>query len=943
MTDSVALPPEKWSFSGNDPFTGVADARGLLQVRHPWVASRAGNFGEWRAEIEVPIGWRGQPLYLSFYQSDNYCGLNEHPNPSFGIQAFVGHRFKQLWVNDELAWEQDVADDELVGPAENYYYLPEKGAAFQEPYRVIQMPVFPTPRAAIAFRAYDKVSSTTRLPGDCYRRYGLAKSDPAQAAAQFQTDVFFGDVFLTRSAHIVRPPARPVVVNPAPRSSEDEFPAEGVGLQLQTVSPLPPIGFPVRCGVPMTQGLIGRNAALSILGPHGDPVEAVIEPISWWPDDSVRWLLCNFIARDTGKFRLVRRVAPQRAALNDAVELQLGGPSGHGLFESLTVGGKRHLGKADLSVKMNCTGWTEHFTARRASVETEDDNAVGRIIRLSGDLISKTGKRFGPWSARVFLYKDWPVLIMDWQLVNESDQYVAMLLDSSVRFELPHLTNAVADFGPFDAPQTAGELQFGREFGATVAVADRRAVPLYADTTLLCFQEKAGDARLYQTNNWIGSATRAPGFVNVTHGHGGFVAAMKWFHEEFPKGIFVRPDELVLAMAPESEGVISWRFDAPWTRMGRGEAKRQTIALWFRDGRINSEEAERFNACLQDPPRLFDRDWFLRSEVIETGPANITAQVQQWEKIAGPAIARTGINFPRLGHREYWDTAWMNGYRSRAHIGLIRYFETGDPKWCRYFDAACCHHRDVDVIHFCPEHADWVGRRHQEGVDHTSAGPASSMGTNADDLLEHYLMNGDLDSLAVVRRIAERILEFPVYARSAREIGWPLAQLARCHDQFRDARFLARARECFDAARLFSEPRRGVFVQCHGGVSYRGAVGFMNGFLAYGLIRYHRATNDPAALALLRDLSAGLVAETQIAPGSFRYSPNPENNVGATGSGASPLFGGLFGYLYLQTGDRRYRQLDRECFDYLLANPDMIRMDRLHLAGWMIKGIAGDK
>jgi len=64
------------------------------------------------------------------------------------------------------------------------------------------------------------------------------------------------------------------------------------------------------------------------------------------------------------------------------------------------------------------------------------------------------------------------------------------------------------------------------------------------------------------------------------------------------------------------------------------------------------------------------------------------------------------------GRREYWDTAWSNDYRGRTHLGLIQFLETGDPRWLRYFDAACVHNREVDIIHFCPEHPEWVGASH---------------------------------------------------------------------------------------------------------------------------------------------------------------------------------------------------------------------------------------
>lgn len=62
-----------------------------------------------------------------------------------------------------------------------------------------------------------------------------------------------------------------------------------------------------------------------------------------------------------------------------------------------------------------------------------------------------------------------------------------------------------------------------------------------------------------------------------------------------------------------------------------------------------------------------------------------------------------------------------------SHLGILQYIETGDPRWFRYFDAACTHNRDVDIIHFCPEHPEWVGACHSYGEDHTTCGPMGNI------------------------------------------------------------------------------------------------------------------------------------------------------------------------------------------------------------------------
>jgi hypothetical protein len=333
----------------------------------------------------------------------------------------------------------------------------------------------------------------------------------------------------------------------------------------------------------------------------------------------------------------------------------------------------------------------------------------------------------------------------------------------------------------------------------------------------------------------------------------------------------------------------------------------------------------------------------LGSETLETRPAANLPELAAWEEATAATLAWSGIDAERRGHREYWDTAWMNNYRSRAHAGLVRYFETGDPRWHRYMDAACRHLQDIDIIHFCPEHPEWVGSIHQYSVDHTSGPPGSHISLSSDDLLEHYLMTGDQESLQAARGLAEQILECVPLARSARAVGWPMAQLVRWYDQFGDERFRQAAEAFLKAALVFTEPRRGVFDEMHGNSNYHGSVPFMTAYLAYGAIRYHQATGEPQALHLLRLLADGLLAETVTEPGFVRYSPNPEGNLpGRAGSTCawSANLGGLFGYLCLQTGEKTYRRGMLDCYEAVLDYPHDISLDMVELQGWLLRGVA---
>ena len=934
--------PDRWTPAQTAGFLVHHDVRDLLVIEHPWIESHEGGFGQWEVTLAPPEGWQpGEPLFVSFYQSDNYSGTWRE-DKWMGAQVFLGHRFKQLLVNGRLVWESDVADEEREGTLAGWFEVAPGEPGYRDGYVLADIAAVAAETFTLTFRVVDKVASTTSLPGDAYQRFSWSPHNPHEAALKFQTTVFFGDIALTRTRVAVRREEPPVAMRS--RETMAQLPAEGIRLPLVLPDTLPTPGYPVRCGVPFPRGAVQTGTPCALYDTAG-AVPTAIGEISHWPDGSVRWVLCEFVATRAGDYHLRPGEMPAAPAepvqveghtlTNGPLTLDLGED---GVFATLAQADGLTVGPLDLSIKLNRVGWRDQFTGRRTRATVEKANAVCATVLLEGDMLDEGDHRFGPWRARLHLWAGLPYLLGEWTLTNESDQAMAMLLDWSARLTLPALEDAVVDFGPFTPgydPEDIGVKAMGH-YGT---IDTPRALPLYRGAELSCRQERVDQARIYRYTTWVATADTTPGFINLQHPRGGFTASMRWFKEEFPKGLVVRPDLLKLATLPESEDALAWPHDRPSTRIGRGEAKRQAFALWLHDGALPAEEAERFNACVQDVPHLFDPAWFIAAEVVEAGPPR--AAVPAWQEVVAPAIARTGIDAPRLGHREYWDTCWGNDYRGRTHISLLQYLETGDPRWFRYFNAAITHNRDVDIIHFCPEHPDWVGAGHEYGEDHTAAGPSHNISMNVDGMLDHYLLTGDPDSLAAAQGFAERLLTC-TNDRCARVIGWPISQLVRWHGQSGDARFLRKAEEMVASAFSYTEPRRGVFSEMHGCWNYLGAVSFMTGYLAFGLIRYHQATGDPAVLALLSRLADGAYAEIRPVPGRFRYSPFPENNPVPYARWHNALLGGLFGYLALRTDIDRYAEWARECYDALVEVCDepTASMDMLHPAGWMLMAVA---
>src|SRR5690606_17554911 len=98
-------------------------------------------------------------------------------------EAFIGHRRKQVLVNNVPVWSEDVSDPVRPG-ASPYFRVPLNLEASGQTIR-------------IAFVAFDIEASTVPQKADYYRpaKPGLAREDDPDAS-NFRTTVFWGDAAL---------------------------------------------------------------------------------------------------------------------------------------------------------------------------------------------------------------------------------------------------------------------------------------------------------------------------------------------------------------------------------------------------------------------------------------------------------------------------------------------------------------------------------------------------------------------------------------------------------------------------------------------------------------------------------------------------------------------------------------------------------------------------
>jgi len=378
-------------------------------------------------------------------------------------------------------------------------------------------------------------------------------------------------------------------------------------------------------------------------------------------------------------------------------------------------------------------------------------------------------------------------------------------------------------------------------------------------------------------------------------------------------------------------------LDTPMYMMTRGEAKRHQVWLLPHEGNAPAELLDQVQRAWNARPHLFNGEWIAKTGVlgnfVQHGPLKFPDMdrfIQSWDD--------SELGKVRYGIRDFRETAWCQNYRGRGANALLEYFSSGRPQWQEYFEQVMAHNLDVDTIHFEPDHPEWIGAIRQYSPYHTTGGPSGSINSNCQDQFLHFFFTGEPDSLRGATLMADYISRFSAdQGRSARQEGWPLAQMAMAFLWTGRPEYRRAGEGFLEFAHLYTHPRRGSYVELHGSFSHRGAVPFMTGYLGYGLIRYHQATGDEKAARLLVALAESVVSETGDGNGGFWYSPNPTHRMWGSPQW-SALVGGMLAYSYRLTGDPWFAQQAKLCYDRIVLGGGP-SLDMAPLMGEMLSGI----
>ena len=861
-TINLGFESSPWSFTSKGEYLLVKDPRSIFQVYHPWDIAEAGDFGALSTRVQLPRDWTGR-VFLNFYANDTYVaeGFEEvraqyADHPYIVWHNFIGHRFKQVLIDGKVAWEHDIADPE----------------SFTYASLDITEHVRPDEAFELTLRVVDKVDATTRLPGDelhlAWQSF-RARNDP-DPQSKVLVRVFWADVALSRGNPLPweqNPARKSVRIDPIAQSRAEPAKETTGRLVLNCPGGLPAAGYPVTWGIPFEAGSVLSAEHVALFDARGDQVPLQSRVLHRWPDKSIHWLLMDFeaTAADAGTaYTLACGTSVRALSFPEGVEIHeetdglrvdTGAVSfrlrkgGTALLEEVWIAGEDEPVVRQLKGQVSRRdGW--QYTSFRPEVEevlveTRGPQRVGILCR--GHLVTpEKQEKFGRFTFRVHAYRNKPFIKVFYRIFNDTDPAVQVL---SANHSDPHGAYALW----LETPMTGGDAIIGEH-----ALRD----DLFKTGRLMVRQEKSGAYQVLNGNYArLAAGTQWEGPVTLQTSQHGVSGGIRHFAHRHPCRMWAGWGGRIVF------NLFTPTIDYQEYMMGRGEAKRHELLLYFHKGSAGTPEIEDTFKAFEKPPVLVGAGWYARQGAFGRKSAPLTPEDLPALHQRMLAKVRPSFGSVPLGLRnwlDYYGDAsgfWGNMYQEHNYAALILGLLGGRRDWIDYAEATMRHSMDTDICHYARDPRHIGGHYGAAGRGHMGYPPYNLSVPLAGYFIMHYL-TGDPDMQEAAVGIADWICEnnAGLDAESSRSVGWPLRSVMIAYENTGDPRYLEFAGKLVDwvLSDQTLDPRRQQFSGAQGGAwNYRG--GTTDSKIVAGMRRYWQATGDRRAAEMCVNVAYNIV------------------------------------------------------------------------------------
>lgn len=953
---------EAWTLQVQGPYWGRIDRRDLLNIFHSLVVSETGAFAGAERQVTLPADWQ-PPFALRFYCADNYYADAATMKPGdLGTEAFFGHRFKQVLIDDRVIWEQDVIDENVLGS-------PTTFQVDLTPY------VAPARTFRLGFRVFDKVSTRERNPQDVWFIGGTwyaAGDGKTEEEPRFHTAAWFGDAVVGEAAAVAAaPPGRrpDEAIVAARHAARWPLPPPGypmaspATLRLMANATVPSSGFPITCGIPMPPGMLTDLGTVRLRDRQGRDLPLQARPTATWPDGSIRWFLLDTLAPpgakpgeefqiewENGEARdtlspsplLLTRQGNKLTVETGALRIDVG-QNQEAVLDTVYLAGREAPVLSQLAPRMTvrqAQGEEVPIQATWSRLEVVEGGPVRAQVELHGSLRAGP-EAVGRFVFRLNAYAGLPLVQAQFRIFNDRKSALSSPAgEGGAGDESSEETPLEVTYLGLVATLPGGQqglVAYGGDGKVEVvqaaSLSNRSPVP--RERKAMVLHQDAPDHFVVWVGDHAGEGKHAAGWIAIQGAHGAVQAAVWRFWPQFPKSLAVSDGTLALGLFAPSGA-------APSYQPRYGEAKRHDLWLSFSDRLPDAATLEAVAALGEEPPYLFDGPWFCHSGGVNVlDPAWFDRHPPLAEYVRRSYGEVTTASVTRaLGIRDFGDmvyqmhgervnpqTQWLNGYWAMVQGALNWGLAGSDPRWLQRSFEIARHIADVDSVHLrsdSPDWAEWHGLICTLATpDHCvhSAGakwPAFQLG---ESLILHYWMTGDPDSLEAAVANADYIIRSSAGLGSveARSQARPLLTLLRVWQATGEVRYREAAKRYLNLeyqTQQVMDWRRGAYIQPTY-QNWRVISAGLDAMYGHNIYEYYRLTGDLEAAQMVVAIADSIYEESMLPQeenlGDFlfyvRYSRS---------SWYYPQMSLLFCMAYDLTGDARFLRAARAALERYL-------------------------
>ena len=672
---------------------------------------------------------------------------------------------------------------------------------------------------------------------------------------------------------------------------------ERVPVQLLEEAGVARSGAAVSFGLPLSQGALFDLNNIRLVSSAGQEIAAQFTATSFWPDDSLKWVLIDFAVPLATRQTMDCTVEFGSRVKREATTSPLKVESDSGTITVVTGPLKVELDKRRFHL-FSAVWLDANHDGRFADDERAAASAPEGVL-----LVDQNGERFTmsgrpPESVRieeqgpqkVVVRVEGPYASADGQTYM---RYIARLVfrAGSARVDLAlthvndYLKTEFTDITSLDAPmEFAGGL---RKAVVSLAGNDGKSsthegqavsvTQLDERTCSLCSDGKESHGK------------QGAGAASCIGPRGAVTVAVHDFWQRWPKAISTDARGLQINLLPKQPDAnygkglphyLLFPFVEGFYRFKWGMSFTERVSFDFSGG-AGSEEllAEANKAVVAVLPAA----WYAQTNALGPMAVPLGSQFALWDKY----LADCHQNYLQVrdkdrtyGYFNYGDwygergRNWGNNEYDLAHGYFMQFARTGNRDYFRLAITAARHQADVDCVHAYPDPY-YVGSNHQHSIGHTgtwSQNPRYATWTHRYDshtsaenghtwsegMFDAWFLAGESPVMESALALSEHITwamspTFKALGTHERSAGWSLKAIMAAYRATYDPLYLEAARQIvavalaeqkFDDGGAWPHLLPGDHAGGHAGA--RGNAIFLIAVLLTGLEDYHLETHDPA-------------------------------------------------------------------------------------------------